>query len=64
MNLETSRRECEVVRKGMQCTEKQLRQLILNDLDAEPVDISLIKKYKTVVFTQQLEISRNLCRDM
>ena len=46
--IETSRRECEVVRKGMQRTEKHLRQLILNDIDTEPVDISLIKKYKTV----------------
>ena len=46
--IETSRRECEVVRKGMQRTEKHLRQLILNDIDIEPVDISLIKKYKTV----------------
>ena len=46
--IETSRRECEVVRKGMQRTEKHLRQLILNDIDTEPVDTSLIKKYKTV----------------
>ena len=46
--IETSRRECEVVRKGMQRTEKHLRQLILNDIDTEPVDTSLIKKYKIV----------------
>ena len=47
-DTETSKRECEVVRKGMQRTEKHLRQLILNDIHIEPVDISLIKKYKTV----------------
>ena len=32
----------------MQRTEKHLRQLIISDIDMEPVDISLIKKYKTV----------------
>ena len=48
LDTETGRRECEVVRKGMQHTEKHLRQLILNDIHIEPVDISLIKKYKTV----------------
>ena len=48
LNTETSRRECEIVRKGIERTEKQLRQLILNDIHIEPVDISLIKKYKTV----------------
>ena len=47
-DTETGRRECKVVRKGMQHTEKHLRQLILNDIHIEPVDISLIKKYKTV----------------
>ena len=48
LNTETSRRECEIVRKGIESTEKQLRQLILNNIQIEPVDISLIKKYKTV----------------
>ena len=47
-DTDTGRRECEVVRKGMQRTEKHLRQLILNDIHIEPVNISLIKKYKTV----------------
>ena len=47
-NTEISKRECKVVRKGMQRTEKHLRQLILNNIHVEPVDISLIKKYKTV----------------
>ena len=36
------------MRKGIERTEKQLRQLILNDINIEPVDISLIKVYKTV----------------
>ena len=48
LSTETSRRECEIVRKGIERTKKQLRQLILNDMNMEPVDISLIKKYKTV----------------
>ena len=48
LSTETSRRECEIVRKGIEGTKKQLRQLILNDMNMEPVDISLIKKYKTV----------------
>ena len=48
LNTETSRRECEIVRKGIEQTDKQLRQLILNNIQTEPVDISLIKKYKTV----------------
>ena len=45
---ETNRRECEIVKKGIQRTEKQLKQLILNNLEMESADISLIKKYKTV----------------
>ena len=44
INLETNKRECEIVRKGIERTEKQLKQLILNDIYAEFVDISLIKK--------------------
>ena len=48
LNMETSRRECEIVRKGIERTEKQLKQLILINTHKEPVDISLIKKYKTV----------------
>ena len=40
--------ECEIVKKGIQRTEKQLKQLILNDLEMKPADISLIRKYKTV----------------
>ena len=45
---EIAQRECEIVRKGIERTEKQLRQLILNDLSTESVDISLVWKYKTV----------------
>ena len=45
---EITQRECEIVRKGIERTEKQLRQLILNDLSTESVDISLVWKYKTV----------------
>ena len=48
LNPEPSRRECEIVRKGIEHTEKQLRQLIMNDMSMDSVDISLIKKYKTV----------------
>ena len=45
---ESSSRECEIVRKGIERLEKQLRQLTQNILDTEPVDISLVKKCKTV----------------
>ena len=48
LNTEISRRKYEIVRKGIERTEKQLRQLILNEIQTEPVNISLIKKYKTV----------------
>ena len=48
LSAETSKRECEIVRKGIECNEKQLKQLILNDIQTDAVDISLIKKYKTV----------------
>ena len=48
LTLETDRRECEIVKKGIQRTEKQLRRLILNGLEMKHVDISLIIKYKTV----------------
>ena len=47
-NSESSRRECEIVRKGIERIEKQLRQLIRNEIRMDSVDISLIKKYKTV----------------
>ena len=47
-NSESSKRECEIVRKGIERTEKQLRQLIRNEIRMDSVDISLIKKYKTV----------------
>ena len=46
--LEIDRRECEIVKKGIQRTEKQLRRLVLNGLEMRPMDISLIRKYKTV----------------
>ena len=48
LNAESNRRECEIVRKGIERTEKQLRQLIRNAIQMDSVDISLIKKYKTV----------------
>ena len=47
-NSESIRRECEIVRKGIEQTEKQLRQLIRNEIWMDSVDISLIKRYKTV----------------
>ena len=47
-DTETNRREREIVRKGIERTEKQLRQIILNDLETTGMDISLIKKFKTV----------------
>ena len=46
--LEIIRKECEIVKKGIQRTEKQLKQWILNNLEMKSADISLIKKYKTV----------------
>ena len=51
LNAESNRRECEIVRKGIERTEKQLRQLIRNEIQMDSVDISLIKKYKTVEVT-------------
>ena len=48
LNAEMSKRECEIVRKGIERNEKQLKQLIMNDIQTDSVDISLIKKYKTV----------------
>ena len=48
LTMEISRRECEIVKKGIQRTEKHLKQLILDNLEMESADISLIKKYKTV----------------
>ena len=38
--LEIDRRECEIVKKGIQRTEKQLRRLVLNGLEVKPTDIS------------------------
>ena len=46
--LEINRRECEIVKKGIQRAEKQLRRLVLNGLEMRPTDISLIRKHKTV----------------
>ena len=45
---ETSIREREIVRKGIERAEKQLKQIISNDLNISSKDISLIKKHKTV----------------
>ena len=62
---ESNRRECEIVRKGIERTEKQLRQLIRNEIQMDSVDISLIKKYKTVdvpcVHWKYPEISAEIC---
>ena len=41
-------REQEIVRKGIERAEKQLRQIISNNLMESSKDISLIKKHKTV----------------
>ena len=48
LNLESSQREQEIVRKGIEQVKKQIRQLTQNAMDTEPVDIELIKKFKTV----------------
>ena len=64
---EINRRECQIVKKGIQRTEKHLKQLILNNLEMEPADISLIKKYKTVdvpCVHSEIGIFRNPCRGM
>ena len=47
-DTETNKREREIVRKGIERTEKQLKQIILNDLETTGMDISLIKKFKMV----------------
>jgi len=41
-------RERDIVRKSIERVRKQLRQIVSVDLRMNPVDISLIKKYKTV----------------
>ena len=46
--LEIDRRECEIVKKGIQRTEKQLRRLVSKNLEMKHTDISLVRKYKTV----------------
>ena len=65
LNAESNRRECEIVRKGIERTEKQLRQLIRNEIQMDSVDISLIKKYKTVdvpcVHWKYPKISAEIC---
>ena len=40
--------EQEIVRKGIEGAEKQLRQIISNDLIESSKDISLIKRHKKV----------------
>ena len=45
---ENNSRECEIVKKGIERLEKQLRQLTQDVMDTEPVDISLVRKCKTV----------------
>lgn len=44
---ETSSREREIVRKGIEPAEKQLKHIISNNLNSSSKDISLIKKHKT-----------------
>ena len=39
LNTETNKRECKIVRKGIEHTEKQLRQLILNGMDSWYCDV-------------------------
>ena len=45
---ETIRREREIVKKGIERTEKQLKHIIQSDLSDGVGDIALIKKHKTV----------------
>ena len=44
----TDSRECEIVRKGIKRFQKQLVQVIKNEMIEEPLDISLVKKCKIV----------------
>ena len=47
-SFESHAREQDVVKKSIERARKQLRQIVSVDLRMSPVDISLIKKYKTV----------------
>ena len=44
----TDSSECEIVRKGIKRFQKQLVQVIKNEMIEEPLDISLVKKCKIV----------------
>ena len=46
--MQSTRQERDIVRKGLERTEKQLKQIILSDITTIGTDISLIKKHKTV----------------
>ena len=45
---DSNSKEQEIVRKGIERLEKQLRQLTNSEINEEPLDIPLIKKCKTV----------------
>ena len=47
-SFESHARERDIVRKSIERARKQLKQIVSVDLRMNPVDISLIKKYKTV----------------
>ena len=46
--FESHARERELVKRSIERARKQLQQIVLADLGMNPVDISLVKKYKTV----------------
>ena len=47
-SFESHTRERDLVRKSIERARKQLQQIVIADLGTSPVDISLVKKYKTV----------------
>ena len=47
-SFESHTRERDLVRKSIERARKQLQQIVIADLGSNPVDISLVKKYKTV----------------
>ncbi len=46
--FESHARERELVKRSIERARKQLQQIVMADLGMNPVDISLVKKYKTV----------------
>ena len=47
-SFESHTRERDLVKKSIERARKQLQQIVIADLGMNPVDISLVKKYKTV----------------